>query len=106
MSLPKVLLGVFVSVIPLSLLATSSKIALGDLTVTHYKYGRILSTQKTIEDHIKLEDNLSPKEWILVSADSQDGGRGIWGRKWTSDPGNVFVTFGIPLKEEQIERLS
>ncbi|ARN84972.1 biotin--[acetyl-CoA-carboxylase] ligase [Candidatus Nucleicultrix amoebiphila] len=66
-------------------------------------YSHIPSTQTTIKQH-RLD--IDEKQWLLVSADSQEGGKGMWGRSWVSPKGNVFATFGIYVPFDALEKLS
>jgi biotin-[acetyl-CoA-carboxylase] ligase BirA-like protein len=107
MRIPKVLLGVFVSAIPHFVLATytESTIDLKALTVKHYQYGEIETTQTQILKHTE-ELSLEKSVWSLVSAKTQTKGQGFRGRSWDSHrPGNVYVTFGVPLEWNQIGKL-
>lgn len=37
--------------------------------------------------------------WLLVTAETQTGGRGTKGRVWQSPPGNLYFTLGLPASE-------
>lgn len=57
-------------------------------------YNTLSSTHETIKDHL---EDVSLSQWIVISTGEQEGGRDIWGRPWVSLPGNVFVSYAIPL---------
>jgi BirA family biotin operon repressor/biotin-[acetyl-CoA-carboxylase] ligase len=73
-----------------------SKFEFEKVTIVRRHYGELQSTQDTIYDH---RNDVSATQWVMVSADSQKGGKGMWERTWVSPPGNVFVTFAFPLAE-------
>jgi BirA family biotin operon repressor/biotin-[acetyl-CoA-carboxylase] ligase len=73
-----------------------TKIPLGKITIIHRHYDTVESTQKTIINHVQ---DVSPEQWVMISAKKQEWGIGNWGRRWESPPGNVFVTFALPFND-------
>jgi BirA family biotin operon repressor/biotin-[acetyl-CoA-carboxylase] ligase len=71
---------------------TESFIDLGETKVLRKHYSEVSSTQDEIEKYL---ENVSPHQWVMVSADKQEGGRGLWGRRWVSPEGNVFLTYSL-----------
>lgn len=46
------------------------------------------------------------RDFLLVTSESQSGGRGTRGRAWQSPPGNVYMTVGIHRRRLPPERLA
>jgi BirA family biotin operon repressor/biotin-[acetyl-CoA-carboxylase] ligase len=64
------------------------------VTIVRRHYKEVGSTQDTIPQFF---NEVSRQRWVMVSADSQTGGYGNWGRRWESLKGNVFVSFALQL---------
>ncbi len=79
-----------------------SAFTFGETQLVRRHYESVTSTQDTIREHLK---DLALNKWIVVTTDTQEGGKGMWGRTWVSPPGNVFTTFAIPLPREQARLL-
>lgn len=75
-----------------------SSLTFGETRIIRRHYESVTSTQETIREHLK---NLALSQWIVITAGTQKGGKGMWGRTWVSPPGNVFATFAIPIPREQ-----
>lgn len=73
-----------------SFTVTESFIDLGETRILRRHYSEVSSTQDEIEKYL---DNISPHQWVMVSAERQEVGKGLWGRRWVSPEGNVFLTY-------------
>ena len=70
---------------------TKPEEAIHGMNVTHHHYSTVGSTQSAAKDYygeIKDANSL-----VVVTADEQTDGIGMWGRSWVSPEGNVFATF-------------
>lgn len=69
--------------------------------VQHFE--RVASTQQEARN---LVSAISPKEWVVLSAEEQTEGVGTHGRPWVSPKGdNLYATFVIPFFQEESEKL-
>src|SRR5262245_35872645 len=66
------------------------------ISIVRRHFAELQSTQNTISEHLK---DVSAQQWVTISASTQKGGIGMWGRSWVSPPGNVFVTFAVPVAD-------